>query len=193
MKGETMGARIRALRRERGMTQAALAAQLSVSPKTVSKWETDKGMPDVSLLPALGAALRADLAKLLAGGGTPAPEGGNMKKTKFYVCPECGNITVSAGGAGIVCCGRQLEALTPKKAAPEEALRAESVENDWFITADHPMTKADYIRFAAFVTGDRLQLIRFYPEWDLAFRIERRQHGTLLWYSDGAGLLYRYL
>lgn len=192
MMQETTGARIGRLRREKGLTQAALAARLGVSPKAVSKWENDKGLPDVSLLAPLAAALGADLKALLTGSGR-AEKGDNMKKTKFYVCPECGSIVTAGGNAEIACCGRKLEALLPKKAAEHETLRAESVENDWYITSDHPMTKEDHISFVAFLTGDRLQLIRQYPEWDLSLRIEKRQHGTLLWYSKKEGLLYRYL
>ncbi len=192
MKEETTGARIRRLRREKGMTQDALAKAIGVSAKAVSKWENDKGLPDVALLPRLAAELRADLNALL-GGTAAAEKGDNMKKTKFYVCPECGGIVTASGGAQIACCGRKLEALLPKKAGEAEKLRAEQVENDWYITSDHPMTKGDYISFVAFLTGDRLQIVKQYPEWDLSLRIEKRQHGTLLWYSEKAGLLYRYL
>ncbi|MBE5785408.1 MAG: helix-turn-helix domain-containing protein [Clostridiales bacterium] len=192
MMEETTGTRIRRLRRERGMTQASLAAALSVSPKAVSKWENDKGLPDVALLAPLAAALGADLNALLAGGEAPE-KGDNMKKTKFYVCPECGSITMSSGAAEIACCGRKLAALLPKKTEEAQRLRAEQVENNWYITSDHPMKKDDYISFVAFLTGDRLQVVKQYPEWDLSLRIEKRQHGTLLWYSEKEGLLYRYL
>ncbi len=43
------GATIKALRESRGLTQAGLAEKLGVSSKTVSKWETAKGLPDISL------------------------------------------------------------------------------------------------------------------------------------------------
>ena len=48
---------IRALREKKGMTQEALAQRLFVSAKAVSKWETGKGYPDISLLEPLAAAL----------------------------------------------------------------------------------------------------------------------------------------
>jgi transcriptional regulator with XRE-family HTH domain len=44
------GTAIRQLREARGLTQAELAATIGVSSKTVSKWETAKGLPDISLL-----------------------------------------------------------------------------------------------------------------------------------------------
>ncbi|MBQ8041365.1 MAG: helix-turn-helix transcriptional regulator [Lachnospiraceae bacterium] len=46
---EKVGKFIAELRKERGMTQKELAEQLKVSDKTVSRWETANGMPDVSM------------------------------------------------------------------------------------------------------------------------------------------------
>ena len=47
------GAVIKKLREKHHLTQAELAERLSVSDKTVSKWETAKGYPDISLLPEI--------------------------------------------------------------------------------------------------------------------------------------------
>ncbi|MDD5917663.1 MAG: helix-turn-helix transcriptional regulator [bacterium] len=186
------GQMIRALRLEHGMTQAELAEMLSVSPKTVSKWENGNGCPDVSLLAALSGCLGVELETLLSGEpGANGPVGGNMKKTKYFVCPVCGSITLSTGEASISCCGRKLAALVPKKAEAAERLTVETVENDWYITSSHAMTKEDYISFVAFQTGDRVQLVKQYPEWNLQVRTERRGHGMLLWYSAKEGLLYQ--
>lgn len=44
------GAVIKELREKNHMTQAELAVRLCVSDKTISKWETGKGYPDMSLL-----------------------------------------------------------------------------------------------------------------------------------------------
>lgn len=54
-------------RKALGMTQRALAERLGVSDKTVSKWETGKGMPEISLLPPLCAALGISMNSLLSG------------------------------------------------------------------------------------------------------------------------------
>ena len=97
-----VGALIRALREETGLTQLELAEKLGVSDRAVSKWECGRGAPDVTLLGALSAALKVNVEGLLAGelpGG--AEEGGNMKKAKWYVCPACGGLTVSSGGAEV--------------------------------------------------------------------------------------------
>lgn len=188
------GALIRALRLEKGLTQRALAQRLNLSAKTISKWENGHGCPDVSLLAHLSAVLGADIAAVLSGELSANPvHGGNMKKTRYFVCPQCGGVSLSNGNAQLSCCGRTLEPLTMTKAAPEEMLRAEIIEDEWFITGDHPMEKDNYIRFVAFQTGDRVELIRQYPEWNLELRLKKRGHGMLIWYAPDTGLKYRLL
>lgn len=186
------GALIRALRREMNMTQRALAAQLNLSAKTVSKWECGLGCPDVSLLGELSKILGVDLKNLLAGEMTSNETvGGNMKKSKFYVCPDCGSITVSTGLAEISCCGRRLSALEMHKAAADQKLRVEMVEDEWFITSDHPMEKDNYISFVAYASGAKMEIHKQYPEWNLQLRISRRGHGMIIWYANDCGLMYQ--
>ena len=191
---EKTGGIIARLRKERGLTQRQLAERLQVTDKAVSKWERGLGCPDVSLLDRLAAELGADLGALLRG-GLPSQEkpGGTMKQAKYYVCPVCGEVTVATGGAEVSCCGRKLTALTAQKAGEEERLSVERVEDEWFLTSAHPMTKEHHIAFVAFAAGERLQLIRQYPEWDLQVRIPARGHGMLLWYCTRHGLFYQLL
>lgn len=59
-----IGDRIRKYRKEKGMTQTALAAYVGVSTQSVSKWETGAGMPDVSLIVPLARALGVSTDKL---------------------------------------------------------------------------------------------------------------------------------
>ena len=113
------------------------------------------------------------------------------KKSTYFVCPSCNNIVLSTGNASISCCGRKLEPLVPKKAADEEKLDVSQIENEWFITSDHPMTKEHYISFIAFATGEQVQVIKQYPEWALQTRIPKRKHGMLLWYCTKHGLFYQ--
>ena len=61
------GAEIRRLRENKQLTQEELAAVLHVSSKAVSKWETGKGFPDISLLEPLAKALDLSVIELLAG------------------------------------------------------------------------------------------------------------------------------
>lgn len=192
MDNQKTGALIRRLRREKGMTQRELAEQLQLSDRTISKWERGLGCPDVSLLTELSRLLCVNLDRLLSGDGSINDTvGGNMKHTKFFVCPTCGSIVTSTGNASISCCGRPLAVLEAKKAADVDKLRCEMVEDEWFITTDHPAEKDNYISFVAFATGDSLQILKQYPEWELNARLPRRRHGKLIWYSTTKGLFYQ--
>lgn len=133
-----------------------------------------------------------DLEKLLSGQLDANEErGGNMKKLNFYVCPECGNVITAMTDAGISCCGKKLKALEPVKAAEEDKLSVEIIENDYYISSNHPMVKEHYISFVALLTGDSLTLKKQYPEWDLQVRIPGRPHGKLIWYCTERGLFYQ--
>lgn len=66
------GALIAAIRRERNMTQAELAARLHVTDKAVSKWERGAGLPDISLIEPLAAALDISVLELMQGRRIPA-------------------------------------------------------------------------------------------------------------------------
>lgn len=192
MNSEKTGNLIRTLRREQGMTQRELAQRLHLSDKTVSKWERGAGCPDVSLLPELSELLGVSLETLL-GGELDANDivGGNMKELKFYVCPQCGNLLTAAAEASVSCCGKTLSPLEMKKAPEAERLRVEQIENELYITTDHPMTKEHYITFVALLTGDSLILRRQYPEWDLQTRIPGMRHGILAWHCNRHGLYYQ--
>lgn len=191
---EKMGALIRTLRLERGMTQKELAQALHVGDRAVSKWERGQGCPDVSLLSALSAQLGVDLERMLDGDLEPNREkGDSMKRVRFFVCPTCGNVVTATGEAGISCCGRKLEALEMQKAEGLHALKTEAVDGEWFLTADHPMEKGHYISFVAWVTAERMILTRTYPEWNLQVHIPKRGHGKLVYYCTEHGLFYQLL
>ena len=192
MDNEKIGKLIYGLRKERNMTQLQLSEILHISDKTVSKWERGQGCPDISLLVDLSCVLGVDMEKLLSGRLEANEErGGNMKKLNFYVCPECGNVITAMTEAGISCCGKKLQPLEAVKAPDEERLLVENIENDYYISSDHPMLKEHYISFVALLTGDTLTLKKQYPEWDLQVRIPGRTHGKLIWYCTEHGLFYQ--
>ena len=189
-----IGNLINKLRKEKGMTQLQLAERLHISDKTVSKWERGQGCPDVSLLTDLSRVFGVDLEKLLSGQlDTNEETGGNMKKLNFYVCPECGNVITAMTDVGISCCGKKLQPLEAVKAQEGEKLSVENIENDYYISSDHPMLKEHYISFVALLTGGTLTLKKQYPEWDLQVRIPGRTHGKLLWYCTEHGLFYQFV
>ena len=139
---EKLGQLILQLRKEKGLTQREIAAQLNISNKTVSKWECGKGAPDVSLWEGLSAILGADVLKLLQGELNPNHlDTGKIDNVRFYVCPNCGNILTSTGRANISCCGRRLSPLSATLEIAGHEISVEEMDIDFFITIKHDMSK----------------------------------------------------
>lgn len=178
------------LRKERGWTQKQLADALCLSDRTVSKWERGLGCPDVSLLCELSALFGVDIEKILLGDlQANEEEAGNMKKLKFYVCPDCGSVLFALGDAEISCCGRRLKELAVQPADAGHAMNVEVVEDDYYLTWQHEMSKQHYLGFVAYVTYDRVLLIRLYPEQAAEVRFPKRQRGELYFYCSRHGLM----
>ena len=177
-----VGGLILRLRKEQGLTQRHLAEQLGVSEQAVSKWERGLGCPDVSLLPSLARIFGVGVERLLAGDLTPNDQdGGNMKRLRFYVCPDCGNILTATGAGELHCCGRKLEPLPVQKADEAHMAKVEEIEEDWYITFSHPMKKDHFFRFAAYVATERVLLVRLYPEQGGEIRLPQLRGGGKLY------------
>lgn len=174
------GAVIKALREKAKLTQAQLAEKLNVSDKTVSKWETGRGYPDVTLLEPLAAVFRVSVAELLSGKAvTNTNISANMRRSHFYICPVCGNILHSMGQAAVSCHGIVLPPLEAEEPDAAHAITVEAVEDEYFVSVRHEMSRTHYISFLAAVSDDRLQLIRLYPEGNAEARIQRRGVQTI--------------
>ena len=185
----TAGA-IKALREKKGLTQSQLAKIINVSDKAVSKWETAKGLPDITLIEPLASALGVSVPELMSGEQiTNNNVSANLLRSRFYVCPVCGNVIHANGNAVISCCGITLPALEVSEADSEHEITVETVEDESFITVKHSMTKQHYISFAAFVSSDRMQLVKFYPEGNAETRMNLRGGGTLYIYCNRHGLM----
>lgn len=183
------GRLIAELRQEKGLTQKDVAEKLGICAKTVSKWETGHGFPDVSLIAELSKIFQIDVSKLLEGEMPKIkPEIGNVKRTKFYVCEMCGNILTSVGNAEIVCCGRKLSPLSPQAPNEPHKLCVEKIEDEYYITFSHPMTKEHYISFVSYVRFDRVLTVKLYPEQDSELRIPQMRGGKLYYYCNAHGL-----
>ena len=192
MDNAKIGRLICELRKEHKMTQLQLAQKMNISDKTVSKWERGLGCPDVSLLSALSEIFNVDLSELLKGQiKTNDIMGGSIRRMKFYVCPNCGNIVTALADTAIFCCGKKLIPQEIKKAEEYEKLSVEKIENDYFISSDHEMTKEHYISFVAMVTGDTVIMRKQYPEWNLQVRIPAFARGRLVWYCTQHGMFYQ--
>ena len=188
------GATVKALREARNMTQGSLADRIGVSSKTVSKWETGKGLPDITLLQPLAQALGISVIELMNGEQiTNRNISANMLRSKFYVCPVCGNVIHGTGNALISCCGIMLPALEAEEADDDHAVTVENVEDEHFVTVQHPMTKEHFISFVAHVNSDRLQMVKLYPEGNPETRLQLRGRGYLYYYCNRHGLFKKKL
>lgn len=189
MNNYVTGSTIKLLREKKGYTQKQLAERLMVSDKAISKWESGRGLPDISLIEPLARTLGVSLAELFSGDCVQnTNRHGNMTKSKFYVCPVCGNVIFSSGEGAYSCCGVQLPPLEPELDEGEHGISTETIEGDLFVTMQHPMEKSHYISFFALVSPDRVQLVKLYPEQDASARFPFRARGTLYYYCNRHGL-----
>jgi len=177
------------LRKEKRMTQKQLAVRMNISDKTISKWERGLGCPDVSLLHELSAALNVNIEKILIGDLEPNNmDGGNMKKLKFYMCPNCGNVITATGEGEVSCCGRRMSAMVSKPCEGEHDLKVETIENEYYISFSHEMKKEHYISFIAYVTYDKVLFTKLYPEQGGELRIPKLHGGNLYFGCTKHGL-----
>ena len=183
------GNTVKHLREKQNMTQAELAEKIGVSSKTISKWETAKGLPDISLLQPLAQALGISVIELMNGEHIINKNvSANMLRSKFYVCPICGNAIHALGDALVSCCGITLPALDAEDTDDNHMITIENVEDEHFITVHHPMTKTHYISFVAFVASDRIQMVKLYPEGNAQTRLQLRGMGYLYYCCNQHGL-----
>lgn len=183
------GATIKMLRESRNLTQSQLAEKIGVSSKTVSKWETAKGLPDISLLQSLAQALGISVIELMNGEHIVNKNiSANLLRCKFYICPICGNIIHSTGNAVVSCCGITLPPLESESQDDHHMATIQKVEDEHFITIQHPMTKQHFISFVAFVTDHQLQMVKLYPEGNAETRLQLRGMGYLYYYCNQHGL-----
>lgn len=183
------GPLIRRLREARGLTQAQLADLLFVSDKTVSKWETAKGLPDITLIEPLAAALGVSVMELMSGNAATNRNGAaNLMRAKFYVCPVCGNVIFAVGEAALCCCDIS---LPPLEAEPDDdsILSVTPIEDEVWVQARHPMEKSHYISFLAYETDDTVRLVKLHPEGAAEARFALRGHGMIYAYCIRHGLI----
>ena len=183
------GAVIKGLREKNTMTQLQLAEKLGVSDKTVSKWETAKGYPDITLLEPIAEAFRISVAELISGNTIHnANVSANMLRSKFYVCPVCGNVVYSVGEAAIHCHGIQLLPLEAESTDERHIVFIERVEDEYYVRIDHSMTKEHYISFVAAASSDNIQIVKLYPEGNAETRVKLRGVKRIYLYCNRDGL-----
>jgi transcriptional regulator with XRE-family HTH domain len=184
-----VGSLIFRLRKEKNMTQKDVASKMNISDKTISKWERGLGCPDVSLLADLSNILGVNIEKILIGDlEKKKPDVGNMKKVRFFVCKDCNNFITSTSMVEIYCCGRKLETMSPASQDENHQISIAEIENDYYITMQHPMSKKHFISFVAYITYDKMLLTKLYPEQNAELRIPKIHQGKLLVYCSEHGL-----
>lgn len=184
------GTTIKRLREKKNLTQAQLAEILGVSSKAVSKWETAKGLPDITLIEPLANALSVSVTELMTGNTViNRNRSSNVRRASFYVCPLCGNSIGTMGQAVISCCGIALPPLEAEEADEHHRITIQQVEDEQFITIHHEMTKEHFLSFVAYLTSDNLQFVKLYPEGNAEARLRLRGHGDLYIYCNKHGLM----
>ena len=185
------GAVIKELREKNKMTQLQLSEKLGVSDKTVSKWETGKGYPDITLLEPIAQAFSVSVTELISGSTVcNSNVSANVLRSKFYVCPICGNVIHAMGEAVLHCHGVLLTAQEPEKADESHEISIQKTEDEYFVQIHHSMTKKHYISFMAALSCDRIQTVKLYPEGNAEASFQIRGVKRILFYCNRDGLFY---
>lgn len=185
IKGEV----IKGLREKNRMTQVELAEKIGVTDKAVSKWETGRGLPDITLVEPIAKALSISVGELFAGEQVINKNVvANMKRAKLYACPICGNVIQATGDVALSCCGVTLPALEAEEPDEMHQIKLENVEDEYCVSVEHPMTKDHYISFLIYRTGDRIETVKLYPEGNAECRFFRRGRGEVYAYCNRHGL-----
>lgn len=183
------GAMIRRLRERRGLTQEQLARRVNVSDKAVSRWETGRGYPDITLVEPLAAALGVSVIELFSGEHViNTNRAFSMPRTRLYVCPICGNVITSTGEAVVCCCGLTLPALEAEPADEGHRVSVARVEDEYCVCVDHAMDKAHYISFIAAARNDGFEIKKLYPEGGAEARFKIGGTRMLYCYCNRHGL-----
>ena len=183
------GTVIKELREKNKMTQLQLAQKLGVSDKSISKWENSRGFPDITLLEPIAEVFKISVTELISGNTIHnANVSANVLRSKFYVCPVCGNVIHSMGEAAIHCHGITLSLLEAEFTDERHMIFIERVEDEYYVRIDHDMTKTHYISFVAAASSDGMQIVKLYPEGNAETRFFFRRSGWLYYYCNQHGL-----
>ncbi|MBP3621700.1 MAG: helix-turn-helix domain-containing protein [Lachnospiraceae bacterium] len=183
------GAVIKKLREKYHFTQAELAEKLNVSDKAVSKWETAKGYPDITLLESIAKVFGISITELISGDEVSNVNvSANVMRSKLYVCPVCGNIIHTMGEAVIQCHGIILKPCQAEETDENHMVFIERIEDEYYIRVEHDMTKQHYISFIAGVSADKIQMVKLYPEGNAEARLKINGVRKILFYCNRDGL-----
>lgn len=179
---------IKNLREQKDITQKELADKLCVSDKTVSKWETNRGLPDISVIAELAEALNVSVTELFTGNiAKNNNRSANIMKSEIYVCPLCGNVIYSFGEGSFSCCGISLPKLEVEDDS-KHIISVQIADGEYYITVNHEMSKEHYISFIAYFSGNSMQIEKLYPEQNAECRFRMNGHGIIYAHCNRDGL-----
>ncbi|MGN0317783.1 MAG: helix-turn-helix domain-containing protein [Lachnospira sp.] len=185
------GAVIKQLREKNGLTQSELAERLNVSDKTISKWETAKGYPDITLLEPIAKTFGVSVTELISGNTVSNMNvSSNVSRSKFYVCPVCGNVIHVMGEAAISCHGISLSPLCAECLDEFHNISVEIIEDEYYVQIKHEMTKLHYISFIAALSSDKIEMVKLYPQGNPEARFKIRGVSRIVFYCNKDGLFY---
>lgn len=112
-------------------------------------------------------------------------------RSQFYVCPVCGNIVHTMGRSVISCHGIVLPPLEAEETDGMHDISLRKVEDEYFVSVEHEMTKQHYISFMAAVSSDRIQIVKLYPEGNAEARFKINGVRALYFYCNRDGLFVK--
>lgn len=150
-----------------------------------------KGYPDISLLEPIANVFGISITELLSGNAiTNMNVSANMLRSKFYVCPVCGNVIHSMGEMAVSCHGVQLMPEQAEYSDENHIILIERIEDEYFVHIDHEMTKEHYVSFAAALSSDGMQIVKLYPEGQSEARFKIRGVKRIYCFCNRDGLFY---
>ena len=116
----------------------------------------------------------------------------NVLKSRFYICPICGNVIHSMGEAVIYCHGVLMTTAEPEETNENHRILIERTEDEYYVRINHTMTKNHYISFIAAQSSDRIQMVKLYPEGNAETRFKISGVKRILFYCNRDGLFHIY-
>ena len=113
-----------------------------------------------------------------------------MLRSKFYVCPVCGNTIHSMGEVVAQCHGIMLKPCQAEMTDEDHMIFIEQVEDEYYIRIDHEMTKQHYISFIAGISSDKIEMVKLYPESNAEARLKIRGVRKIIFYCNKDGMFY---
>ena len=112
----------------------------------------------------------------------------HIKRRDRASSPVCGNVIQSVGETVISCCGITLPALVPEVPDADHNIHIETIEDEYYVTVKHPMTKEHYISFLAAVSDQGVQFVKQYSQGNAEAYFKKSRVRYIYAYCNHHGL-----